>query len=254
KRIAGIVTEAPTNPILQTIDMQYLRDACDQLDALIIIDPTVSSLSNVDVSPYADIIVTSLTKYAGNQGDVLMGALIAGIERPWSEIWLEDALEYIEPPHFTDCARLAAQIGDWQTVSDSINQNTRRLAAYLENHKAIAKVFWAESEGYRKHFSTIRKPGGGPGSIITIFLKNPENMDAFYGALKIAKGPSFGTQFTMCCPFMYLAHYDLVNNEEGRESVWGNGLDPDLIRISVGIEPIDQIIEAFETALRAAVR
>lgn len=251
-RIAGIVTEAPTNPIVQTVDIKYLRKVCDDVEALLIVDPTISSLSNVDVSAYADIIVTSLTKYAGNQGDVLMGALIAGIDRPWTELWLEDAREYLEPPHFTDCTRLAAQIGKWEETSQAINRNTRALAKFLDSHKSVSRVFWAESKDYKHAYDTIRKSAGGPGSIITIYLRRPENMDAFYAALAIAKGPSFGTTFTMCCPFMYLAHYDLVSNEEGRNAIWSHGLDPDLIRISVGTEPTEEIINTFEHALKYA--
>ncbi|MGB0371675.1 MAG: PLP-dependent transferase [Opitutales bacterium] len=253
KRVAGIITETPTNPLVQTVNIQYLRKVCDNVGALLILDPTIASLSNVDVSQYADIIVTSLTKYAGNQGDVIMGALTSGIERPWSEFWLEDAKEFVEPPHFTDCGRMAAQISDWQSTSEKINANTRQLAEFLNKHKAVSRVFWAESLDYLSQFKKIRKPEGGPGSILTLYLKRPENMDAFYAALSIAKGPSFGTTFTMACPFMYLAHYDLVSNEEGRDYTWSHGLDPDLIRVSVGAEPISEIIEAFEKALSAAL-
>ena len=250
-RIAGIITETPTNPLVQTVDISYLRKACDSLGALLVIDPTISSLRNVNVSKYADIVVTSLTKYAANQGDVIMGALMPGIERDWTETWIEDARKYIESPAPADCARMAAQIGSWDPVTQTINENTRALAAYLEKHKAIAQVFWAESSEYFERFNAIRKADGGPGSIITIYLRNPERMNAFYAALSIAKGPSFGTEFTLCCPFMYLAHYDLVSDEEGRDYVWSHSIDPDLIRISVGTEPTEEIIEAFERALLA---
>jgi cystathionine gamma-synthase len=63
------------------------------------------------------------------------------------------------------------------------------------------------------------------------------------------KGPSFGTEFTLVCPFMYLAHYELVTTDEGRNFLRSIGIDPDLIRISVGTEPIADIIEVFEEAL-----
>jgi len=51
------------------------------------------------------------------------------------------------------------------------------------------------------------------------------------------------------CPFMYLAHYELVTTDEGRNFLRSIGIDPDLIRISVGTEPITDIIEVFEEAL-----
>jgi cystathionine gamma-synthase len=75
------------------------------------------------------------------------------------------------------------------------------------------------------------------------------DLEAFYDALAVMKGPSFGTRFTLVCPFMYLAHYDLVTAEEGRKFLSSIGIDPDLIRISVGAEPIEAIIQCFADAL-----
>ena len=76
-----------------------------------------------------------------------------------------------------------------------------------------------------------------------------EKIQPFFDALKVMKGPSFGTRFTLVCPFMYLAHYDLVTTDEGTKFLRSIGIDPDLIRISVGTEPISEIIEVFEEAL-----
>ncbi|HMW60551.1 MAG TPA: PLP-dependent transferase, partial [Leptospiraceae bacterium] len=71
----------------------------------------------------------------------------------------------------------------------------------------------------------------------------------FYDRITVAKGPSFGSVFTILCPFMYLAHYDLVQSEAGRRELASLHLDPDLVRVSVGIEPIEEIIAAFAEAL-----
>ena len=85
------------------------------------------------------------------------------------------------------------------------------------------------------------------GAIVAIELH--EKIQPFFDALNVMKGPSFGTKFTLACPFMYLAHYDLVTTDEGRNLFRSIGIDPDLIRISVGTEPISEIIEVFEEAL-----
>ena len=54
---------------------------------------------------------------------------------------------------------------------------------------------------------------------------------------------------TLICPFMYLAHYDMVTKDEGRKELFSQGINPDLLRLSVGAEPSDSIIAALNSAL-----
>jgi cystathionine gamma-synthase len=77
-------------------------------------------------------------------------------------------------------------------------------------------------------------------------------MAAVYDALTCLKGPSFGTQFTLVSPFMYLAHYDLVTNDSGRVFLQQLGICPELLRISVGTEPYHAIESVFKYALDAS--
>ena len=72
----------------------------------------------------------------------------------------------------------------------------------------------------------------------------------FYDRVQVVKGPSFGVNFTLLCPFMYLAHYDLVTSPEGRAKLASLGLDPALVRVSVGPEPYAQIEAVFAEALK----
>ena len=74
-------------------------------------------------------------------------------------------------------------------------------------------------------------------------------LEDFYDRLRLPKGPSFGMKTTLICPFMYLAHYDLVSTEAGRAELSASGIDPDLLRMSVGCEPADEIISALAEAL-----
>ena len=64
----------------------------------------------------------------------------------------------------------------------------------------------------------------------------------------MTKGPSFGTVFTLAMPYVYLAHFDLIQTEEGRQQLTEMGLHSDMLRISVGLEPIDDIIASFKLA------
>jgi cystathionine gamma-synthase len=73
----------------------------------------------------------------------------------------------------------------------------------------------------------------------------------FYDRLTLPKGPSFGMRTSLICPFIYLAHYDLVTSETGRATLAAHGLSPDLLRLSVGCEPVAEIIAALRDALDA---
>ncbi len=67
--------------------------------------------------------------------------------------------------------------------------------------------------------------------------------------MRLPKGPSFGQQTTLLSPYIYLAHYDLVTSEAGRAELAAHGLSPDLLRLSVGIEPAEDIIATLGEAL-----
>jgi cystathionine gamma-synthase len=155
----------------------------------------------------------------------------------------------VEPPYERDLQRLAAQIRHFPEVVARANANCRALARFLEEHPAVAQVWWLESAENRPAFERIRRPEGGPGAVLSFSLTEGRPMAAVYDALSVVKGPSFGTTFTMACPFMYLAHYDLVRSPDGRAFIRDQGIDPDLVRASVGLEPAEAIIAAFDQAL-----
>ena len=75
ERIAGIVTEFPTNPLLHSCNLERVKELCLKSNALLVIDPTMASPKNTKVSGLADAVVNSLTKYAGCEGDAMMGSL-----------------------------------------------------------------------------------------------------------------------------------------------------------------------------------
>lgn len=82
--------------------------------------------------------------------------------------------------------------------------------------------------------------------MISVVFHRKEQAVAFYDAVDTAKGPSLGTNFTLTSPYVLLAHY--------QELEWASqfGVDPDLIRISVGLEDTADIVKVFEAALHVA--
>ncbi|HEY5621884.1 MAG TPA: PLP-dependent transferase, partial [Pontiella sp.] len=72
--------------------------------------------------------------------------------------------------------------------------------------------------------------------------------EAFYDALEITKGPNLGTSFSLCCPFTLIAHYHELDWAEAA------GASRYLIRISVGLEPADDLIARIQSAIETATR
>lgn len=248
-RIAGVMAEVPTNPLVQTPDVGALAQLCRRHGVKLVIDPSLSSAFSVDCLPHADLISTSLTKYTGSEGDIVAGVVAVNPERPDAEALRRAAAAAAEPPYARDLSRLAAQAGAVRTVLPAIEAGTARVAAFLSSHPAVRTVHWALEHSSRESYLRIARSPGATGGIISFTLRG--GLERFFDRLRLPKGPSFGMRTTLICPFMYLAHYDLVTSEAGRAELRANGLDPDLLRLSVGTEDPQEIIASLAEALAA---
>ncbi len=246
-RIAGLVLEVPTNPLIQTPDVPAIAALARRHGALTLIDPSVACAANLDVLPHADVVVSSLTKYTASEGDLVAGLAVvnpAGPEAGWLRRQIAARLE---PLYSRDLARLAVQIGRTDEVLAQIHASVPRVAAFLEKHPGVKEVFWALHPASRENYLRVARSPGAVGSMISFSLRGP--LEKFYDRLRLPKGPSFGMQTTLICPFMYLAHYDLVTTPAGRAELAASGIDPDLLRLSIGTEPVEDIIATLAEAL-----
>jgi cystathionine gamma-synthase len=246
-RIAGLITEVPTNPLIQTPDLAAIRDLCREHGALLLIDPTIASPLNIDVLPYADVLVNSLTKYTGSEGDVIMGSVVVNPASPHAADFRSRLPGELEPVYSRDLERLAAQIGDTPAVIAQINRTTPAVVEFLRTHPRVKEVYWSLHPASRENYLKIARSPDAIGSMISFVLDMP--VAQFYDRLRLPKGPSFGMKATLICPFIYLAHYDLVTSESGRATLAAAGLSPELLRLSVGCEPAEDIIAALAEAL-----
>lgn len=247
QEIAGFVTEVPTNPLIQTPDISRLRELTERYDIPLILDPTLASPLNIDVLPHCDVVVNSLTKYAGSEADVLMGAVVINPASPWAEELQTRVDSHLTAPFRGDVERMAFEISGFGKVVQHINRNTMELVAFLSNHPGVEDLFWAYGGESGDNYRRFHRRENAPGGVFSMKLKKP--LAAFYDRVQLPKGPSFGAKFTLMCPFMYLAHYDLVSTEAGRQELSRHGIHPDLLRVSVGTEDIGQLITAFDQAL-----
>tara|TARA_Y100001934_G_scaffold117344_1_gene143679 strand:- start:926 stop:2428 length:1503 start_codon:yes stop_codon:yes gene_type:complete len=247
-RIAGIVTEFPTNPLMQACDLQRIRSLCDKWNSLLVVDPTMTSPKNAKVSGLADVIVNSLTKYAGCEGDVMMGSLVFPCGSDRGRELLEGTVSRLCPPYRGDLLRMAEQIPLYNDFIEHANQSLPHIVRFLEGHSKVKAVYWAYQSSNQGNFEELAGPNR-PGCVASFEVDG--SFKDFYDNLPMLKSPSFGTQFSLCCPYVYLAHYKLVKSETGLEELKRAGLSPFLCRLSVGTEQPDQIIAAISEGLKA---
>ncbi len=247
RTLSAIFCEVPTNPLLQTPDVDRLRTIADAADALLVIDDTLTACGNLKLLPHADIVVTSLTKYFSGYGNVLAGALVLN---PQSRIFAQSATtiadDFEETLSDPDVEVLELNSRDLSRRMKSINDNARRLAAMLKQHAAVDSVFYPDEQP-GSLYDRLKSAGGGGGGLLSIVLKDAaQRTSVVFDALNVCKGPNLGTNFTLCCPYTVLAHYhELDFAEQCGVSRW-------LLRISVGTEPFADLQSRFAEALQAA--
>lgn len=246
-RVAGLFTEVPSNPLMQTPDVERLRELADRYGFAVIIDATLGTPHNVDVLRYADAVVESLTKYASGSADLMMGAVIINPRSRFAGELQDQLPRFLERPWRRDLARLAFRIGSYKERIQRVNKNTMALVDFFSRSKAVKRVRWAYETQSLRNFEKVHRAPQSPGGIMTLELNVP--LATVYDRLPLAKGPSLGADFTLVGPYLYHAHYALVSTEEGRAYLRDSGLDPNLLRVSAGLEETSELIAAFSEVL-----
>ncbi len=244
-RIAAVFTEIPTNPLVQTVNLTLVRELCTQYGIPVVVDTSVGTAVNTKLNDFADIMVESLTKFACGHGDVVAGAIVLN-ERSAFGLRLNDFNSYTDPPYAADLCRLGAEIETYEHRVKRISENTSRLVSYLQSRPEVENVYWCMSSGFADNYTQIARSRNSICGLLSITFHIP--FARFYDAIDLPKGPSLGTNFTLLMPYVYLAHYDMIKSEPGREQLNEAGIPIDLLRISVGEEPIDEVITQFEKA------
>ena len=246
-RLAGLVTEVPTNPLVHTADIARVAQMVHAAGGRVLLDPTLVSPFNIRLLEHSDVVVNSLTKYAANEGDVIAGSVIInphGADAAELRKRIASRLDSVYP---RDLQRLAAQIPAYESTVHRTNETALTVVDYLRAHPRIDRIWWSLQPDTADNFAKIARRPGNIGSMITFTVKGA--MAEVYDRLTLPKGPSFGMKHTLICPFIYLAHYDLVTSEAGRAELAAAGIPPELLRLSVGTESAEEIIAALGSGL-----
>lgn len=246
ERILILFCEFPSNPLLKSPDIRRIDQLARKYDFGVVVDETVGNLLNVCVTPFADIVVSSLTKVFSGDSNVMGGSLVLNpssryyqdlkkaLENQYEDIfWAEDAI-YLE-----------RNSRDIVERNQRINENAEAVAALLKDSAPIKELYYPKYNPSKHLFDACKTADGGYGGLLSIVFHNPEHAVKFYDAVNTAKGPSLGTNFTLTSPYTILAHYGELDYVEQF------GVSRHLVRISVGLEEQSGLLKVFEQGLSA---
>eukprot|EP00730_Choanoeca_flexa_P016907 TRINITY_DN8073_c0_g1_i1.p1 TRINITY_DN8073_c0_g1~~TRINITY_DN8073_c0_g1_i1.p1 ORF type:complete len:940 (+),score=250.13 TRINITY_DN8073_c0_g1_i1:191-3010(+) len=245
--VLAVYIEVPSNPLLKTVDVTELRKVADQYNFPIVADDSIGNFCNIDVlnkpDAYADILVSSLTKTFSGRGNVMGGSMIINPRSAWYKKHMYTASRGHQDLLFMDDAQaLLSNAATLEARNARVSASAEALADYLAQHPAVDKVHYPKYNN-PEQFRSIARNDETWGGLMSVILKDESKASAVYDALRVPKGPGFGTNFTLVCPYTLLAHYQEL------DFVRQHGVDPNLLRVWVGLEPVDEIIAAFEEAL-----
>ncbi|KAH8979852.1 PLP-dependent transferase [Lactarius akahatsu] len=249
--ILALFTEFPSNPLLRSADLPRLRTLADKYDFLIVIDTSIGNFINVETLPFADIVVTSLTKLFSGGSNVMGGSLVLNPARKHYAALKERLLTIYEDVYFDEEAIVMERNSrNFSERATKINANAERVCDFLyassqEPSSPITEIFYPKWQT-AAHYAARRVPGGGFGGLFSLAFASLRAAEAFFDVLPCAKSPSHGTNFTLACPYTILAHYGELD--------WAAryGVPSAFVRVSVGLEDPGWLHDAFASAVRAA--
>ena len=249
--ICAIFTEFPGNPLPRSVDLCRLSELAHANGTVLVVDDTIGSY-NVNTMQHgaADVVVTSLSKIFSGNGTVMGGSVLLNVSGPFFENmmsrWSLDEGGYI---FSADARVLLTASSSLQARRVRVNESANIITERLLANTCVQNIYYPKYVDVERYEAFLEKNGEVPqyGPVFSLLLIGGEaSAVAFYDALPIAKGPSLGTNFTLCCPYTLLAHYDELDFVESC------GINRNLIRVSIGLEPVEDIWQAFEIALLAA--
>ncbi len=241
-----VFIESITNPLLKVFDLEVIGKACKEFNALLVVDNTFASpilLNPIDYG--ADIIIHSITKYIGGYNDVLGGAILLNDEPLFNELLeLRKLLGTIISPYSAYLALRSIKTLKIRVLKHS--DNAKVIAEFLEDHPKIEEVYYPGLKSNPRYKIACKLLKGGFGGVVSFTIKGTTN-DALNLLSKfkiIRPSPSFGGTESLIVHPLSSSHKDLT--EEDRKLL---GIKGNLLRLSVGLEDVEDIIEDLDTAL-----
>jgi cystathionine gamma-synthase/cystathionine gamma-lyase len=238
--------ETPTNPLLTILDIEKITGLCKKKGIHTVVDNTFASpyLQN-PLDTGADIVMHSVTKYLGGHSDTVMGALVTNDEDLATRLaFIQNASGAVPGPQ--DCFLVLRGIKTLHIRMQRHCENAMKVARWLFNHPKVGKVYYPGLESHPGHALAARqmKDFGGmlsfelKGDIYEEAVRTMERLEVF------SLGESLGGVESLCTHPASMTHASIP--KEDRLKV---GLKDTLIRLSVGIEDVEDLIADLQQAI-----
>lgn len=238
--------ETPSNPLMRIIDIQACAAIAKKNNILVAVDNTFASpyLQNpLDLG--ADIVMHSVTKYLGGHSDVIMGALVSNDEKIHQDLaFIANSCGAVPGPQ--DCFLVLRGIKTLHLRMERHCFNGKKIAEYLKAHPKVGHVYWPGFATHPNH-DIAKKQMRDFGGMLSFTLKNDsldnakkmmENVELF------SLAESLGGVESLINHPASMTHASIPRDERIK-----NGLTDSLIRLSVGVEDIEDLLADLEHSL-----
>ena len=241
-----IWTETPTNPMLNIIDIAALSTIAKKHNILLAVDNTFATpylQRPIDLG--ADIVMHSATKYLGGHSDVVLGAIMLNDKE------LADKLHFIQNASGAICGPqdsflVLRGIKTLHVRMQRHCENTKKIADFLNSDARVDHVYWPGFDFHKNH-DIANKQMDDYGGMLSFKVKSNNNRDVFriLERLKIfTLAESLGGVESLSCHPASMTHASIPREEREK-----SGLSDSLIRLSVGIEDSDDLIQDLKQAI-----
>lgn len=241
-----IWAESPTNPMMNIIDIQALASISKKHKLLFAVDNTFATpYLQQPMQMGADIVMHSATKYLGGHSDVVMGALVVNDKELANKLYfIQNASGAVCGPQ--DSFLVLRGLKTLHIRMQRHCENGKAVAEYLVRHPKIEKVYWPGFESHPNHFIAKSQMSDFGGMIS--FVAKGNNYDE---AIKIVENLKIFTLAESLGGVESLAGHpaSMTHASIPKEDREKNGIVDSLIRLSVGIEDIDDLIEDLKQAI-----
>ena len=241
-----IWAETPTNPMMNVVDIRLMSKLAKQNKILLCVDNTFAT-------PYiqrpldlgADIVMHSATKYIAGHSDVVIGSIVV------NDSILHEKLSFIQnasgaTPGPMDCFLSLRGIKTLHLRMQRHSENAEKIAMYLKDHKKIENVYWAGLKDH-KNYKIAKSQMDAFGGMVSFIPvdKTFETAKKIAESLKLfTLAESLGGVESLCCHPASMTHASIPVEEREK-----SGLVESLLRLSVGIEDVDDLIDDLNHAI-----
>jgi cystathionine beta-lyase/cystathionine gamma-synthase len=238
-----VFLETPTNPMMTVTDLAACADVAHERGALVVVDNTFCSpWLQKPIELGADIVVHSTTKFLNGHSDSVGGAVISNRDDIGEQIgFLQNAVGAILSPF--DSWLVLRGVKTLAVRMKRHEENGMAMASYLANHAKIQKIYYPGLPDHPQH-ELAKRQMNGFGSMISFELGSKENAKKFLDRVRLCSlAESLGGVETLISHPETMTHASVPIETRMRL-----GITPGLVRISVGIEDIEDLIADLENA------